>query len=104
VKALKVAGLLAMLYALCLIVAVGSVGATMALTEGLGAGRTSDVVMTLLVALAVLFLLSVVAAFFLQLWMRVGLLWNLLATGVYLAALSATYFLFALFSAVIFNR
>lgn len=103
-KALKVAGLLAGFYALCLIVSIGSVGATMALTEGMGAGRTSDVVMTLLSALAVLYLLSAAAAFLLQVWMRVGAWWNLLATAVYAGLLAGTLFFFAFVSALVFDR
>lgn len=103
-KGIKVSGLLAGLYALCLIASVGSVGATLAVTEGWGAGRAADAVMTMLTVLAALYLLSAAGAFLLGLWMRVGVLWNILATAAYAALLAATLFFFAFASALLFNR
>ena len=98
------AALLLACYAGCLLLAAAGTFITLAVTEKWGAGRTADAVMTLLTAVAAVFLTSSLVVFLGMLWLKVRLAWRLFWTGLYLALLGATLFVQALFCALAFNR
>ncbi len=97
-------GLVCGSYALCLAVAVVAVFVTLVVTDGWGAARTGNAMMTMLLLDAAVFLLSAVLVFLGLTLVLDGLAWRLLIVAGYLAALVATWLLVAFMSAVLFNR
>jgi hypothetical protein len=104
---MRVIGVIALLigcYVACLVVATLGTFATLAVTEGWGAGRTGDAMMALLGGIAVAFLVSVLVVFLVMTWMKLGIGWRLLAAAGYGAVLAGTLYMIAFLCAVIFNR